>query len=309
MKGQSSGAERGVVLLNALIMVAVISFVAVMLLQKAEASRNRLFMGQTSTQTALYLDAFEALVAVRLTRDSLQSERDHLNEAWAKPIKDASLDRGQISGTIADMQGKFNVNWLASEEDTEAKAAFSALLARLGVSPTTAVNIVGFLSREGPANAKAYTRRAYPVRPVGGPIQMLDQLRSVPGVSDKIFDRISQNVTAVPAGRRLNVNTVSAGVLLAFYPKSDFGSVSELLARRRLKPFDSVDEYTLAARKVLGEAAVRNVESTRFTVSSRWFEAHISATLGQTTLARRAIFFRTERGGKAQVVYRLAVGR
>ena len=79
--------DRGIALLNALIMVAAISAVAAGLMLRAETSRVRVEYLQISQQAALHLDAAEFLIdpVLRAVWERDQN-LDHLQEGWAQRV-------------------------------------------------------------------------------------------------------------------------------------------------------------------------------------------------------------------------------
>ena len=128
-----AGSERGFVLLNALLLVAAFAAAAVYVLGRAEAARLRQAEQQGAGQLQLYLDGFEVLAMQVLHRDQQGGAVDTLTDIWAAPINGVTIDRGLLSGQISDLQGRFNVNWLANTQDLGAEAGFTRLVARLGL--------------------------------------------------------------------------------------------------------------------------------------------------------------------------------
>ncbi|WP_300443908.1 type II secretion system minor pseudopilin GspK [uncultured Mameliella sp.] len=291
-------ATRGSVLVNALVLVGALAAAATVLLVRAGHSVERQRAWQGAAQAEAYLDGFDALAISRLERDA--SPADHAQEVWAQPIRGAELDRGRVSGGIEDLQGRFNVNWLAVPEDQQARAAFSSLLAALGLPQETANAIRGFLSPGGPANAAAYPG----MRPRGGPVKDIAQLRAIPGLTDRQFARLSPLIAALPSDTRLNVNTAPPDVLAAWLPQLSGAQARALVAARQRAPFGSVADLLLA----LPPATAGAVDDTRLTVGSDWFLARATVDFEGRRLSRRTVLFRQPLPVGVRVDYRLPDG-
>ncbi|MCP5074289.1 MAG: type II secretion system minor pseudopilin GspK [Rhodobacteraceae bacterium] len=301
--------QRGIALVNALILVAALAGVAVFLLQKAEQGRLRLDVGHEAVQAGLYLDGFEDLLALLLRNDWQRGQSDHMKESWTLKDYQVRIDRGVVRGDVVDLNGRFNLNWMAFEEDTAASEAFLRLANNLNISSALAAKIVEFISEGGPVSKQAYSNRRYPILPKGGEVQLLDQLRLVDGMTERAFEKLSNVLCALPADRGLNVNTTPPEVLSAVLPSLSVEAAEQLLALRDSEPFALVSDFTDRVQHYLGEEESAASEVVVFTVTSHWFEAEISASLGETVLARRVIMKRRPNTGRTRVEYRLSVAQ
>ncbi|MEL7012344.1 MAG: hypothetical protein AAFO72_03585, partial [Pseudomonadota bacterium] len=111
-----SRAPRGVALINALLIVAALSAVTVALLQRTDASNERLIDLQRAGQAKLYLDA----VTLQLT-DVIglaefgpdgQTILVDTGQTWARPATEVAIGDGKATWQVDDLQGKFNLAWL-----------------------------------------------------------------------------------------------------------------------------------------------------------------------------------------------------
>lgn len=297
--------SRGLALINALLIVAAMSAVAVLLLQRAEASRVRMAYTQEVIQAKAYLDGFEALLMQQLDADRKRGTADHLQEPWAQKNYTVQIDRGQASGTISDLQSKFNLNWLAGGDAVFGPEAFAALMVAMGQRDSLRQAITEWVSEGGPVDKSPYLNRRVRLAPTGGTAALLDELRLVSGMTPQIFARLEPVLTVLPGEGVINVNTAPRVVLLALMPELPPATINALLAHRRDTPFDSEDSFYAWLQGKLGQEVFENFDLGRFVVSSRWFEARISVTLGQTRLQRRVIFHRAGETGKSRVQYRL----
>ncbi|MEZ5714082.1 MAG: type II secretion system minor pseudopilin GspK [Paracoccaceae bacterium] len=299
-------APRGFVLVNALVLVAALAAVAVFMLARAEEARLRAGAAVEAAQLGLYLDAFEAQALQVLEEDGAGGVPiDSLSESWARPLPPVPLDRGQVSGEIVDLQGRFNINALANPGDELARASFDRLALRLGLSPQVVEDIVEFLSPGGPEDARAYARADPPVRPVGGAILMREQLRQIPTLSERDYRRLEPFVAAVPGGLKLNVNTVSAEVLASVLQNVNAAAVAALVASARRQPFAAPGAFLTELSRVMREEDFATVPEQIFTTGSEWFAFEAAAELDGRVVTRRAVIRRLPLPQAPLVTYRI----
>lgn len=294
---------RGFILVNALLLVGALAAAAMVLLLRAGMSVERQAAWQLTAQAEAYLDAVEALAMARLDADP-PGGPDHPGEAWAKPLQGAELDRGEVSGRLDDLQGRFNVNWLAVPEDIQAQEAFDRLLIGRGLPSTLGTGIRGFLAPGGPLDLSGYTAGTPATLPRGGPVRDTRQLLAIPGLTPALLARLDPLIAALPSDTRLNVNTAPAEILDAWLPAVDASVAQALVASRARTPFGSVDEFLAA----LSPALAATVDDTRLDIASGWFQLTAQARLEGRTVARRSVMARLPLPVGALVDYRLPDG-
>lgn len=275
--------SRGFILVNALVLIGAMAAAALVLLVRAEQGRQRLSVTQEAAQVALYLDGAVLLASQMLDRDGF-SGMDHPGEAWAQPVEDAEIDRGRVSFAMTDLQGRFNLNWLAVPEDEHAIAAFRRLLRTLGLSEDFAAAVISGLSPRGGG-------------PVLDPLQ-LDAFRSLP---TKSRARLAPFVTALSSDSLLNVNTASAEVLAAWVDGLSYEAASALVLQARQQPFGSHSAFLLA----LPSSISSGVDDTRIGTWSDWYEVRAQARLGSRVVTRRTVLARQPLPEGARVHYHL----
>lgn len=300
--------ERGFVLLNALALVAAFAAAAVYVLNRAESARLRQAELQGAGQLRLYLDGFETLAMTLLRQDQQGGAVDALTDSWAAAITGVEVDRGLVSGQISDLQGRFNVNWLANAEDLGAEAGFVRLLAQLGLPSRLAAEITAFVRPGGPVNSPAYAQLTPPITPQGGPVLLLEQLQDIPTLRPRHYARLAPYLSALPSDSLLNLNTVSPLVLVSLLPGANSGSLEQVLLTRRQTPFTSIEDFILRSGAAFADGGVPEEEELRFAVGSAWFHVDIAAQLEDRTLTRQTIIYRRPLPYGPQVSYRLGGG-
>lgn len=303
---------RGFVLVNALVLVASLAAVSVLLLAQSEAGRARLLTGTAAEQVTLNLDAFDALATTMLARDL--NGVDHSGEAWAAPVPAVDLEQGQVSGQIFDLQGRFNINWLANADNVLAQEAFDRLLATLAVSPQSGSAIRSFIQPGGPSERTSWRALTPALDPVGGAILSVEQLQVIPSLPDKSLDRLRPFITALPGDSLLNINTAEREVLSAFLPNLPPAALSKLLSARAITPFSSTESFLTAVgldteqdEDEAGETEEPDplqLSQDRISVTSDWFHAQSSTQVGDLTAARDTVLHRRGRPPILKVFWR-----
>lgn len=289
-------AQSGFVLVNALVLVGALAAAAAVLLARAELSIARQSAWQAAAQAEAYLDAFDALAVTVLQADPVGGP-DHAGERWAQPVRAADLDRGAVSGTLTDLQGRFNVNWLAVSEDLHAQQAFQTLLRTNGLPVALGPLIADFLSPGGPSGADTYPT----TRPRGGPVLDPRQLRAIPGLAGDQYNRLAPLIAALPTDSTLNVNTAPPDLLAAWIPELSVAQARKMTDSRRRRPYASVDDFVTD----LPPAAAAEVDDVRLSIDSGWFLARGRADLDGRVLSRRTVLARHPLPVGVLVDYRL----
>lgn len=301
----SSDRSRGFVLLNALILVAALAAAAAFVLARAETTHQRQAGAQGAVQAALYLDGFEALALTLLRQDQQGGPVDGPGDNWAQADYTVDIDRGRVSGDIRDLQGRFNVNWLANPEDVAALEGFKRLVADLDLRPQLAEVITTSLRPGGPAAQQGYAWLQPPVVPLGGPVLLVEQLRQIPALRAREYARLEPHLAALPSDSQLNVNTASVLVLKSLLPGAKVAGLEQVLRTRRQRPFTSTEDFLIRVAPVLGDAGLPELEELRFDIGSVWFHANIAVELEGLILRRQTVFERRPLPYGPQVAYRL----
>ncbi|WP_415918928.1 type II secretion system minor pseudopilin GspK [Tateyamaria sp. SN6-1] len=294
--------DSGVVLLNALVLVAAMAAAALFVLRQSETRRASLASAQEADQLTANLDAFEAYAITTLLFDNGQV--DHAGERWANPGVPFDLERGQVRGTITDLQGRFNLNWMADPEDEMAQAGFATLLTQIGARPGVAGAIRGAFGFDG-TGGRGYARMDPPGRPVAGPRVLMQQITRLPDLSEKDRATLAPHVTVLPGDTALNVNTVSADVLTGFFPALETERLGAVLSQRGQRPFQSVDDFLAAVEAAQGTGLGEDFDQSRLSVASDWFRVDMDASLDGRQARRVLVLKRLGTERRPQVHWRI----
>lgn len=291
--------DRGVVLINALVIVLVIASVAAALLTRAESARQRATRAQAAEQLDLYLDAAEALLPALLDSAVTGDGVVHRAQEWARGGRVFEIDRGLVSVELADLQGRLNVNWLSRSDDAYAQDTFARLFDAVDLPRSLLREIGEFVSPGGPRNINAYLRRDPAVQPRGGAVAVLDELKLAEGMTPERFAVLARHVAALPFDTPLNLNTASEPVLRAALAPLPAEQVTELLDALRRGHLESRSAIRNRTIELLETEDVDHLPFERITVGSVWFEARLAAELDGRTAVRRVIVQRDPGQGEA----------
>jgi len=300
--------SRGMALINALIVVTALAAVTLALLVRTQAALERLEMRFGADQAELYLDAAEQM-ALRLLEASARPEYVHAGQSWAIARSGDEIGTGRVGWQMDDLQGRFNVNWLAREGSMgEAARIALPLLARAnGVPDGVATRMRNALDPRSLFRDSAFGGgagvSAPPPLPLPLPLILPDTLRLVSGAGGDRLDRLMPHLTALPPDTSLNINTVSAGVLAAFLPGLRPADRAALIARRREAPFPDVHGFLEWAEVVFGPENTRILETLNLAAGSGWFEARLFARLDSIVLRRSATLHRRDGTGRVEMVF------
>lgn len=296
--------QGGFALVNAVIIVGALAAVAVAALARGEAGRARLEGLAAAEQAGRYAEAAGLLLAAVLAADAEAGDTDDAGEGWAEVRRDEPIDRGSVDWQMADLQGRFNLNWLAAEGAFAAlaRAAFIRLAGLQDLPPLLAARAADALDPAAEGRDAALRGGARGSRPRPGALVSVDELMLVEGMSEADLARLAPVVAALPASAALNLNTALPEVIAAFLPGQSPAAVARALRSLR-RPVATVEEYRI---EVLDPLAGGDSESLlpgeMLEVGSEWFEARIAARLDGTVLRQRMLFLRPFDGGGVERV-------
>lgn len=294
--------DRGFVLLNALVLVAAMSAAAVFVMAQAETGRARLVASQTADQLDHYLDAFEAYAMAVLLADppSVTAE----DGAWRIEARALDVDRGQVSGSMIDVESKLNLNWLAGGNSPGTVDLIDRALIAVNARSQVTGLITAAMS-PGVPDSRPYLSFDPPRDPVGGMRTLPVELRDIAGLTPSDLEKLALVATLAPPDSTLNVNTASVDVVAAFFPDLSRAQVEKALSARNEGPFTSVDAFLERVEDVLGSALGDDVDVTRLSVSGVWFQLTTVATLDGQTARRETMLERRLNGLVPRVIWRV----
>ncbi len=256
--------EEGAALLTVLLLVAVMSALAVGVLDDIRFGLRRTANAETIGQAQWYALGAEAVARARLARlaglDPQRTPAGDWNGRWLL----YPIDNGVIRARIADAGTCFNLNSVvqgASEQWGRRELGlhqFIALLRALEVSPRDAESLAealaDWIDTDGARTTlggedDSYVNAAPPYRTAGTLLSEVSELRAVRGFTPEIYARIRPFVCALPTAdlSPININLLEAGnaVLLTMLMdgRLDPRAAAALIESRPDGGWRTVDEF------------------------------------------------------------------
>ncbi len=304
------GAEReGMALLTVLLLVAVMSVVAVAILDDVRFSVRRATNVEFQSQAQWYAAGVENLARGRIARLSAAgSVRTPLEPAWnGRPMR-FPIDGGVLTATVTDGQACFNLNSLVLGfgEDLTARplgaAQFRALGRAVGAPDSRMRAIADALTdwldadtTPLPLGAEdgAYAGLARPYRTGGVMLAEVSELRAVKGVDAETYRRLRPWVCALPTSRLspLNVNTLTPeqAPLLIMLTDGALGpeQARAVIAARPRDGWPDVEAFW--SQSAMASVSVDPEARDQITVLTRFFDLRIDVDLGGSRAVRTAL--------------------
>lgn len=245
-------AQRGVALVTALMIVAIVAAIAAKI-----AFAHQIWFRQmenVSDRGATDMLRRGALhwASVALLEDAAQNSIDHLGEPWAQGLPTLPVDGGAIHVSVEDAQGRFNLNnLLQSNLPSPADVSvFQRLLLELKLDPLLSNALIDWMDADsnvtspGGAEDVDYLNLKTPYRAANQPLVSVDELRLVHGFDAKTVGVLLPFVTVLPAGAHsaINVNTASPE-LLAALTGMDLATAKRIADNRVATPMQNVSEF------------------------------------------------------------------
>ena len=116
---------------------------------------------------------------------------------------------------MTDLDGRFNLNNLASPNSAQWKVKFERLLQALQLDTNLSQNVIAWMGNgSGSASEAWYLGQAVPYRPALRQFAHVSELRLVQGFDSTTYARILPHVSALPPGTTININTATVPVLM-----------------------------------------------------------------------------------------------
>lgn len=225
-----TGARRerqGMALLTVLLLVAVMSVVAVAILDDVRFSVRRAANADIQAQAQAYAAGAESLARRQVSLlTKADPARTPLEPRWNGRVLDVPVEGGAIQAVVRDGQACFNLNSLVvgQGEDLAARPEGLTQFVALGEAldlPRARMTSVGAALTDwmdsdsepqpGGGEDARYAALATPYRTGGVMLADVSELRAVAGVDDRLYRRLRPHLCALPTTQMspINVNTLT----------------------------------------------------------------------------------------------------
>ena len=301
--------QDGVALVTILLVVVIATVLGVSMVkdQNDTIQRTRNYFEQG--QARQYALGGEELSRQILWEDfDEDSVKDTLLEPWAAADMTFEFQDGEIRLQIEDLQGRLNVNALASEGSAAqyARARFGNLFAQVGMESVYLDRISDWIDpdatvRQLGAEDFEYLGLEQPYRTSGQLMVDNSELRLVLDLHYEAYTKLLSVVSALPdIEAKLNINTAGPEVLQSLSNKLSPEAAERLVViREEQEGFDSVAEF-LQSEEVAG----MGISDQGLGVQSVFFEVKIIARYQERYSYLTSIIQRDRIDGSTRVIYR-----
>ncbi len=241
--------NRGVALITAMLITALASLVAANLAWDNALDVRRTMVLLNSDQAVQVALGAESWVIGILQQDLQDSETDHLGEIWAIQLPGFPIDGGDVTGTIQDLQSRFNINNLIDENgqvEADSLERFRRLLEALEIDPRFAgltadwIDLNEEASFPDGAEDAIYTGILPPYRSANQSLTSASELAALEGMDRQTFNVLRPHITALPGRTNINVNTATGAVLQSLDDNMSAADVEGLIAERETAGFADI---------------------------------------------------------------------
>jgi len=299
--------ERGVALITALLVMALAAVAAAAVVTAGMTSLRRTATLIDSERAWWYAQGLESWVRRILAQDAeREGAVDSLDEPWARPVDYLPVEQGALRGGIEDLQGRFNLNNLASAQGPRHEQIFLRLFQNIeGLDPALAQPLAGAIrdwvdadqlpTGVGGAEDTDYLGLPQPYRTANQPMVSPSELLAIKGMTAQTFQKLAPFVCTLPLGAaraatKVNVNTASLPLLLALSATGDRGKLGTFVADRKKEPAKSVQE--LQTKGVLAADVTPELVDVR----TEFFQMRGEAFIGSGRVALYSVFQRAGSG-------------
>ncbi|HHJ80841.1 MAG TPA: general secretion pathway protein GspK [Candidatus Tenderia electrophaga] len=296
--------QRGVALITAVLIVALVTAAAVAMASKQQFDIRRtanIFNNDIAYQFALGAEDYARNVLEwDITKDG--STTDHLGENWAQDVA-VPVEEAMLTGSMQDMQGRINLNALV-KADGAANALmlkrFENLLQLLDLDQGIARAVLDWIDADinpgfiGGAEDDYYMLQIPPYRAANRLMASVSELLLVKGIDYESYQLLQPHVSALPdINSKINVNTASAEVLAALANTLTVADGEALIETRSDNGFAKIEDFTHALEQ-LGE---HNYDPAFLDVSSDYFLISAMAEFDQSIARLYSLVHRNKTGG------------
>lgn len=300
--------ERGMALLIVLVLVAVISTLAIAILEDVRFAIRRTANAEAVGQARWYALGAETLAQAQLRRlAKLDTARTTLRGGWNGRVFRFPIEGGVMQGRVSDGVACFNLNSvvMGAGEQLQVRDVgvrqFTVLLVALRIpqAETLAGALADWIDSDdvresAGAEDEAYGRGRRPYRTAGAPMAEVSELRAVRGVTPEVYARLRPFVCALPTVdlSPINVNTLPGDRAVLITMLTD-GAVAPEAARRVLErrlPGGWPDADAFWAEEGFAGVAPAGEAAQQATVRTRFFTLETDVVFADAEVVSSALF-------------------
>ncbi|VAX06773.1 hypothetical protein MNBD_GAMMA26-1244 [hydrothermal vent metagenome] len=221
------GKQRGAALLIALAITVLAAVLAISAIETGQLDMRKssiLIRSGQAQQLAMGMEDWAISLIQRDQNNSSGAAYDGLEDIWYQQLPLTQVSGGTISGTLIDLDGRFNLNSLLEVDGAVNPLAlerFRRLLVVLQLNPSIADQLLDWLDADTSpqpqgAEDNIYRNRQPPGLAANQLLSHISELRILPAMDAANWQRLKNHVSANPQrSGGININTATAEVLLS----------------------------------------------------------------------------------------------
>ncbi len=309
--------SRGIALITAMFVVALATIAAVAMFESSNIAVRRA-SNLVESETALwYANGVESWVKGILKLDAKNNEIDTLGDIWARPVDFLPIDNGNLRGRVEDLQGRFNLNNLATSDVAQLKIyllQFQLLLDAVGGDAAIKATGLGSAIRDwvdadseridlNGAEDNEYQGLDPPYRAANRPMLSASELLQVRGMTPALYASLRPYVTALPTiGTKINVNTAPPQVLAVLSKTLDRAAMMKFVEARVKNPAKTAQEVLNGGANSFVGADNDMKPENQIEVRSRYFGLQAEVFIGSGRVSLYSVYIRPDGGADPIVI-------
>lgn len=239
--------QQGIVIVVALFFVALVATMSYYMMSRLSRDTERTSLLLNTTQAEFYAQG-----SIDWARETLKenlSKQKPNNPVDTFPLESPvnEVNGYAVSSTITDMQSRFNLNNLT---DQDSQTDFKHLVQILNPQSDDAINqimlaIVDWIRTGQQDNEynKYYLHLSPGYRAAHRLMTSASELQLIKGMTPKLFERLQNDITALPEQTKINVLTAPAAVIASLSPQMTMATGDEIVKIRAQKKIASVQDF------------------------------------------------------------------
>ncbi|UTH72283.1 type II secretion system minor pseudopilin GspK [Chromobacterium sp. IIBBL 290-4] len=284
--------QSGMAVIMALLIVALATTAASLVLWQQGLWWHQLENDKSRAQLRLVADAGLgwAMEILRFNNGPAGNGVVALSQLWAQPLPQTEAQGVKVSGSLSDLQGRFNINSLVVNGQTNADQLtfYKRLLTNLQLPSKLSDPVVKALRGGKGEDEKPVGGDAAAAPASSHPLLRVEMLRWLPGYTPEVMEKLLPHIAALPSTvNQINVNTATDKVLKTMLPGAGDGNLLVMLKQRQSNYFKDAADFK-ARLPAPGTVAYPD---GGIVTASNYFQLDSKSSYGKAKLAMRAMIY------------------
>ena len=238
---QSKHQQRGVVIVMALFLVALVATMAYVMMSRLTRDTERTQLILRHDEAEMYASGSVAWAQDELRNHWEKQKNNTLIDVMPLHASPQTINNYTVESAIFDVQNRFNLN---NVKDPESQAGFMRLLVTVlpkisgDQAKAIAENLTDWISPQSQRAelTKYYLELPESYRPGHRPMANKSELRLVKGVTPAIYLALEPYMIALPPGVQPNIQTADIPVLMSLDPMITVDVAKTIISQRAATP-------------------------------------------------------------------------